>query len=48
MKRRAAEIEAFTPVTVQGFVHAQNHRGKTNNADSPINGMVVTYIAKKK
>ena len=47
MKKRAAEIEAFTPVTVQGFVHAQNHRGKANNTGSPINGMVVTYIAKK-
>jgi hypothetical protein len=45
MKRRAAEIGPFTPVTVQGFVHAQNHRGKTDTS-GPINGMVVTYIAK--
>lgn len=48
MKRRAAEIEAFTPVTVQGFVHAQNHKGKTSEAVTPINGMVVTYIAIKR
>jgi hypothetical protein len=45
MKRRAAELEAFTPVTVQGFVHAQNNKGKTSTG--PINGMVVTYIAIK-